>query len=63
MEIEYVINMSWLKGIRLLYHLLHHLPVNLRRFIKIRVSSGQLRKIRKTPESQKYQGLKAYEGI
>ena len=44
-------------------NLLHHLPVNLRIFIKKCVSLEQNTKNEKAPESLKNQGLKAYEGI
>lgn len=51
------------KYINLLHQLLHHLPINLRRFITNYTYLGKKPKMKKAPESLKYQGLKAYEGI
>jgi hypothetical protein len=47
----------------LLHHLLHHLPMNLRRIIKNCVGLGQNTKWKKMPRSPKYQDIKAYERI
>ncbi len=43
-------------------YLLHHLPINLRRFIKKCVSLEQNTKNEKVPKGLKYQGLK-YQGL